>query len=757
MNPWRAALEAQYPLVIAAGGLSHRAAIATAALLRSGAYRGAQLVECRRSAGAALGEALWLDVDVAIGQLEAVNNIRATEPVAVIFYDGGTPPAAYPLREDFPERVPHLNMSPPGFPRSLCLYEMPVEDVLRIATPHAVIERIRWWLAETAHGKLHGDDQPLDPLFCPIGETVILPDEDIVALAEHDLAFVQGPGGPAAPFHLVRVKDLQGGSAAQKATERYATMVVLTDAVPHVGINMPPATLADLIAIYADLGVDVVGPLRAAFRRWTGRQDLADFLERPWLLLLVTPIQRSPGVPGALMTRGFQTGNVSSAAAARALGALLFHGNLVSRPITEMPPEEGAGADVALMTLDLQFPMSRRLARLASGRIDRDGDDREIALVGAGALGSQLAMTAARMGIGTWSIIDHDFLLPHNLARHALLRRHVGISKAMALACELDAMLGPRSVKVLCDLAIAREAEPLLAAADLVLDVSASVPTARILALRSRHATRTMSVFLNPAGTDLVILCEGAERTPRIDHVEMAYHWLLVVEGLDDHHASNLGGIRPSGGCRVPSLQIPQSRIGALASFAVERIFRPLPNGGFIEILHLDDEGLSITKGVAPLFREVTVAEFTVSISTQVCEHVFSRREKAGGDETGGILIGSWDRARNVLYVVAATDAPTDSVGTPTGFERGAAGVFRTLDDIETVTAGNLTYVGEWHSHPPGAGTRPSGDDRVLLRWIAKNLEFCDVPPCMIIAGDNELRVIVRTHKESAVLKRENG
>lgn len=752
MNPWRASLEAQYPLVIAADGLSHRAAVATAALLTSGAYYGAQLVECRTSAGNALGEALWLDVDVAIGQLEAVNDIRATEPVAVLFYDGGTPPAAYPMREDFPERVPHLNMSPPGFPRSLCLYEMPVEDVLRIATPHAFIERIRWWLAETAHGKLHGDDQPLDPLFCPIGETVILLDDDIVALADDDLAFVQGMEGPASPFHLVRVKDLQAGPAARKATDRYATMVVLTDPVPHVGINMPPATLGDLVAIYADLGVDVVGPLRTAFRRWIGRQDLADFLERPLLLLLVTPIERSPGVPGGLMTRGFQTGDASAAKAARALGALLSEGGFTSRPITELPLDAREGAEVALKTLDLQFPMSRRLARMASGRIDRDGDDREIALVGAGALGSQLAMTAARMGIGSWSIIDHDFLLPHNLARHALLRRHVGISKAMALACELDAMLGLRSAKALADLAMARTAEPLLAAADLVLDASASVPTARILALRSAHTARTMSVFLNPAGTDLVILCEGDGRTPRIDHVEMAYHWLLVVEGLDDHLTSNLGGIRPSGGCRVPSLQIPQSRVGALASFAVERIFRPLPSGGFIEILRLSDEGLSITKAVAPLFREVTVAEFSVAISTKVCERVFSSRSKAGDDETGGILIGSWDRARNMLYVVAATDAPIDSVGTPTGFQRGAADVFRTLDNIETVTAGNLTYVGEWHSHPPGASTRPSGDDRVLLKWIAKNLGFCDVPPCMIIAGDNELRVVVRTHKDSAVL-----
>lgn len=740
-------------MLLTEGGLSHRAAKAAAALITSGAYQGAELVECRTSSRAPRTEALWLDVDVPIGQRATVNDIRASEPVAVVFSSDGTPSAAYPLRADFPEGMPHLNMSPPGCPRSLCLYEMASEDVLRIATPHALLERIRWWLVETAHGRLHGEDQPLDPLFCSVGESVLLPDESIATLGDADLTFVQGPEGAEAPLRLMRVQDIRGPSASLTRSERYAAMVVLTDAVAHVGISLPPATLHDLIAIYAGLGVDVVAPLRAAFRRWIGRQDLAEHLKKPWLLLLATPIERSPGVLASLMTRGFQTEAATAGVVAEAIGALLLDGKHVGRPIVDVAPHAEAGAGIALKMLDLQYPISRALARAASGRIGRAGDDRRIALVGAGAIGSQLAMTAARMGIGSWLIVDDDFLFPHNIARHALYAHHVGISKALALASEIGSILGPGSVESLRDVAPAPNVAPLLRTADLVIDASASVPAARRLARQSDHGSRTLSLFLNPAGTDLVVLCEGVGRSPRIDHVEMAYYWFLVTKGMKDHLAPTGAGIRPSGGCRVPSLQIPQSRIGTLASFAVERVFRTLPDEGSIELVRMTEDGLTTIKANAPRFDEVAIAEFTVAISAAVCEQVATRRAAAGGDETGGILIGSWDRERNVLYVVAACDAPSDSVGTPSGFERGAADVHRTLDDIDAATGGNLTYVGEWHSHPPGAGTKPSGDDRILLRWIARNLEFLDVPPCMIIVGDNEIRIVVRSHKESATIK----
>ena len=57
-----------------------------------------------------------------------------------------------------------------------------------------------------------------------------------------------------------------------------------------------------------------------------------------------------------------------------------------------------------------------------------------VAAVGVGALGSQVCLNLARAGWGQWTYVDTDYLLPHNLARHALPGGAKGMPKAAALA-----------------------------------------------------------------------------------------------------------------------------------------------------------------------------------------------------------------------------------------------------------------------------------------------------------------------------------
>jgi len=49
-----------------------------------------------------------------------------------------------------------------------------------------------------------------------------------------------------------------------------------------------------------------------------------------------------------------------------------------------------------------------------------------------------------------------------------------------------------------------------------------------------------------------------------------------------------------------------------------------------------------------------------------------------------------------------------DSTEEQTGFVRGSHLLSEALLGIEQITAKQLTYVGEWHSHPTGASVRPS-------------------------------------------------
>ncbi len=280
------------------------------------------------------------------------------------------------------------------------------------------------------------------------------------------------------------------------------------------------------------------------------------------------------------------------------------------------------------------------------------------------------------------------------------------------------------------------------------------MPVARWLALEAAHAVRTTSVFLNPNGDDMVILREGTGRTPRIDQVEMAFHWLLATDRrLDGHFGPTVEGLHPSGGCRSPSLRIPQSRIGSLVSFAVESAFSAPTNEGLIEVHRRTTDGISTIRATPPPYTELVVDDIRVSVSTAALRTMVSGRTEARDQETGGILVGSWDRQRNAFYIVAALDPPPDSVSSRTGFVRGNDGVYATLDQIERRTAANLTYVGEWHSHPPGFGMSPSGDDRILLEWIGEVLAFSDVPACMAIVAEDGICIVLGSHDRFAVIR----
>lgn len=63
--------------------------------------------------------------------------------------------------------------------------------------------------------------------------------------------------------------------------------------------------------------------------------------------------------------------------------------------------------------------------------------DRQVLLVGAGALGSQIAAQLSRAGLGALDVIDPDVLDAGNVVRHELTLREAGLPKAEALGAHL--------------------------------------------------------------------------------------------------------------------------------------------------------------------------------------------------------------------------------------------------------------------------------------------------------------------------------
>jgi len=721
--------------------IAGRGSLALIQWINSGRDPGLRLVECRKTVKSEL-ELLIVDLDVSLGQRKLVNSIQETETIGIVFRDG-TVPSVFPLRVGFPSEVPHLNIAFGGVPSSFCLFDLPTEEVLRILSPVMLIERTRWWLRETAHGRLHGEDQPLDPVFGGVAETVILP-EPSSALENIPLIGFKRSDGESFPI-LVEVPSVARRLGVSPDAPRFSCIMLQTPPVSHGRLRALPRSLGDLLSVYAERGIDLVVPLVAHFQNWLENESDLALFNNKCLLIVATPIERTPGQVEAIAAKGFFS-DCPAKTVAEAVGAIWEAGGAIARPITRTPRDTIALSAIGLGPAHIRMPFDRQLAQEASGHSLQE-PPLKILQIGAGALGSQIALTAARGGIGQWTIVDPDHLLPHNLARHALSKLEVGMLKAEAIASEISSFLGldaavghGLTIQSFCD------DDAFDPEFDLILDASASVPVARWMTAHDKLVAPVVSAFVNPSGSDLVLLREGAGRTTKLDYLEMDYYWHLVCEPELAHHLKVGDTIMPSGGCRQPSLKIPQSRIAIAAAHAVESIFEGAapPALGSIEICQKTPVGTKWFAWDGSAYEEVELDGWKIAISSNVLDGIRNARDAAGRLETGGILVGAWDRGLRKGWIVAHQDPPPDSEHSPTCFVRGSVGVYRSLKMIEQATAANLGYVGEWHTHPPGHSSRASSDDALLMRWIGNDVQYNDVPALMMISGDNEIRIFSR-------------
>lgn len=161
----------------------------------------------------------------------------------------------------------------------------------------------------------------------------------------------------------------------------------------------------------------------------------------------------------------------------------------------------------------------------------RAGPDREtlqavaVAVVGIGAIGSQVADLLARAGVGRLTLVDHDIVRPGNRIRHLALADQDGRPKVDAVKAIIDA--GPSGAVVNVRQMRVRtpaHAADLLEEADLVIDASASgLVTRLLLDAGTTLGRRVISVCLvrdgQVARVDRVPLVAGeahAEPTPEL-------------------------------------------------------------------------------------------------------------------------------------------------------------------------------------------------------------------------------------------------
>lgn len=699
----------------------------------------AHLLECRRTRDC--HEVVVFDAEVEVGQKTA-HDIRGRERIAVVFEKSDTRmPAVLALRRDFP-LVPHLNLQEKEFPRSLCLTEQPYRERKLQWTGATFVGEIRRWLALTAKGRLHADDQPLEPLLLGSEGDLILPCDLLAKETDPELLFVSvvENGEGRRTFVAERVAVFNEDLIHHK----YVACFFRSNPHQHGIIRKAPTTLFELHEFLKDGKMDLLDELRNRFEKWESQIDEQKIVDAKLVLIIALPKTRHENATSETTEfRAFLTFETISEIK---IGIGLWGKNQghIGKLLQIDCNEKGDNIQIGMLNPIPSF--SRERAALFNGFSSRNS--MKIVAVGLGALGSQVFMNLIRAGYGEWTLIDEDFLLPHNLARHALSGCFIGEAKSRWLAEIANHTIKGDSIAdwIVADV-LNPEAPPetldkiskAFNCADIILDASASVPVARHLAHDVDSAARRISIFLNPSGTAVVLLAEDPTRKTTLDFLEMQYYRCLINEPyLESHLQRHSEQIRYATSCRDVSSSIPQDFVALHAAICSRAIHQVTSNEkACLSIWCTDADQINVQRHsfpVSPLICEK--GKWTLSTDEWLLDKVFKVREEKLPNETGGVLVGAYDFQRKIVYVVDCLPSPPDSEEWPTAYIRGCQGLRTKVEDIQRITHDQLQYIGEWHSHPPCCGVSPSPADRKLFSWLSNWMKADGRPPLMLIAGD---------------------
>ena len=246
---------------------------------------------------------------------------------------------------------------------------------------------------------------------------------------------------------------------------------------------------------------------------------------------------------------------------------------------------------------------------------------------------------------------------------------------------------------------------------------------------------RRICVFFNPAGTAVVLLAENSARSVTLRDLEAQYHRLVQTDPALEDHLRAAPALRYSGSCRALTNRIPATSAALLSALGAR---------GLVESLKSDDAAVRIWKlttqgGVdvierrgAPTHR-LTLRDWTITYDDDLLAELARLRDAR---LPRGVLLGIADMSRKSIHVAHALPEPEDSRGSPEGFERGVVGLKAAVNRAVEASLHQLSYVGEWHSHPRRSSPLPSAVDLAQIVWLGNELEREGLPGLMAIAAD---------------------
>ena len=730
--------------------------------------------------------------------------IKNRERLALVFTQDKLPEVRV-LRRNFPIR-PHMNHVLSGEPASLCLYADPWQLLERTWTPQKHLQRILWWLTESAKDTLHQNEQDLEPLYFESPFEIVLPPDFDAKSVNPNLVLLPEPiliDHSSFKFKVIRcIFQDKSKLTSQETTKKkfynistigfpsgkykksgslliplehvdediqipnFTALAVKIPPIVHGVIEQYPGTLGELSDQIERRGAKILDSLKAVIREIMSSDGVnRDELNRCLLIISIQMQRSSDALPEKTYRQAFEV-NSDVANLGEKLGVLtkaiddkLYRTTLVG----SVPDNNNCDwREIKIFPVEVKTALTKELAQLASAVNTQTGDFKGV-LAGVGALGSTLAEIWAKEHWGTWCFIDPDIVKSHNLIRHIAKDFYIGKYKAdvvrdmVSINYQGD-YYHSASITKSANNFKDEDVQKTISNADYFVDTTTTIEVPRDIA-QNMDAPRSVSVFLTPSGKDSVLLLESLDRSIKLDALEAQYYKFIINSELGKYHLEgNKGNIRVGAGCRDVSFIISYEIIQFHAAMLAKqiRLLRDQPKAYICIWTYNPETGdLSSYRVLACLPVVSKCGDWNVIIDADLKEKISKRRMSQLPNETGGVILGYVDQKLKNIYVVDMLNAPPDSSADQTGFTRGVANLKIELAEVRRRTAGIVDYIGEWHSHPSFTSAYPSGLDRLQIKELAEALKLDGQPAMMIIVGMNgEVSVTVKEADSAETLKR---
>lgn len=345
-------------------------------------------------------------------------------------------------------------------------------------------------------------------------------------------------------------------------------------------------------------------------------------------------------------------------------------------------------------------PKGRSALLLRAGPDATVLQERSVAILGVGAIGSHIAELLTRAGIGHLRLIDFDQLWPVNLVRHAAPPgTPAGTLKTAALHDHLSKYPWVEIEAVANASWTPSALGEVLASADLTIEATGHAGLAELIGRVASGAGRpVVSVALFRGGTVARIRRQALEadtpflRRPHLDPYPL-------IPPLDDEFEY----VGTETGCLALVHNSPPNAVTLAATLAAEVATDHLTGRH-----EYPDELIEVIRSGKPPFDRLGRLRphdlpVTVDITEHAQDHLRQFARIALPVETGGVLLGCHVDGRPVIahvLEIADADATETSYRIPQGAAQAAVANARSSN-------ASLGYLGEWHSHPSGKGPSP--------------------------------------------------